>query len=205
MGPVPPALAEDRLVAEVKMRKPRLLVVGIGLVLLLLLFGCLPEAVGPAGDADGQGTGAPGEDAAMSSPFETIERGFHSGLREARAEAIRGAASWAALWRAHVGPSPAGEEKSAPFVDFTQEMVLAFFLGEQRTSGYEATIARITQEEARLLVSVEVTSPPPGAMLLQVLTQPYHLVRTPRSDLPVEFAVHSLLPGERTKPAGRVK
>jgi hypothetical protein len=142
------------------MRKLRLLVVGMGVVVLPLLVGCLPLALLPAGDADGQGTGAPGADAAMPIPFEAIERGFHSGIREARAEAIRDAASWAALWRAHVGPSPAGEEKSVPFVDFTQEMVLAFFLGEQRTAGYEATITGIAQEEERLLVSVEVSSPP---------------------------------------------
>jgi hypothetical protein len=80
-------------------------------------------------------------------------------------------------------------------VDFAREMVLAFFLGEKPTSGYTATITEVLQLQDKLRVKVAVETPPPGSFLLQVLTQPFHIVRLPRYDLPVEF-VEVEAPGE---------
>ncbi len=68
-------------------------------------------------------------------------------------------------------------------------MIVAVFSGEKRTGGFEIEIARIEQAQAarRLRVSVRVTSPAPGAMRAQALTQPYHIVTLTKIDLPVVF------------------
>lgn len=119
--------------------------------------------------------------------FQTVDQGVHSRIREARQVVIRDIEAWRRLWAEHVAgriPKP-----SLPPVDFTREMVIAFFLEEKPTSGYEVEIVEIIQLEGQLLVKVRVKSPLPGVPLLQVLTQPHHIVKLPRYELPVEFSV----------------
>lgn len=148
-----------------------------------LLSGCLPK--------DEPGGGCPycpgGGGAAVVVTFETVDRGVHSGIRDERRVVIRDGAAWASLWAEHVaGRTPPPQ---LPAVDFSREMVLGYFWGEKPTSGYGVEITEVVQTAQGLLVRVEVSFPRPGAPVLQVLTQPYHLVRLPRSDLPVEFLV----------------
>ncbi len=155
------------------------------LAFVVLLGGCLPRGTGgEPGCPVCPGGGAVAE---LSVPFETLDQGVQSGIRHARKLVIRDGETWAALWREHVAervPQP-----PLPQVDFTRDMVIAFFLGEKPTAGYAATIKEIRASLDKLLVRVEVTSPPPGSFVAQVLTQPYHIVKLPRSDLPVEFVV----------------
>jgi len=119
--------------------------------------------------------------------FDTIAHGAHSGVPAERRLVIRDAATWEALWAEHVAeevPPP-----SVPPVDFTREMVIAFFWGQKPTSGYEVETTEIAWVEDRIVVRVQESSPRPEDMVLQVLTQPHHIVQTPRVDLPVEFVV----------------
>ncbi len=123
----------------------------------------------------------------MVVAFETVDQGVHSGIRAERRVVVRDGTAWAALWAEHgAGRTPQPE---LPPVDFTQEMVVGYFWGEKPTAGYRVELTEVVAEATRLVVRVEVGSPPPGAPVLQVLTQPYHLVRLPRSELPVEFLV----------------
>ena len=154
----------------------------------LLLAGCLPEETvskGPIAGATGSS-----EDPLPPSvelPFETIDQGIRSGIRDARQVVIRDPESWRSLWAEHVkGRVP---EPPLPQVDFVREMVIAFFLGEKPTAGYAANIREIFVREGELVVKVYVQTPPPGVFLLQVLTQPFHIVKVGLSDLPVEFIV----------------
>ena len=123
----------------------------------------------------------------MVVAFETVDQGVHSGIREERRAVIRDGAAWAALWAEHTrGQHPA---PAVPPLDFTQEMVVGYFWGEKPTAGYRVELTEVVAEAGRLVVRVEVGPPPPGAPVVQVLTQPHHLVRLPRSELPVEFLV----------------
>jgi hypothetical protein len=122
--------------------------------------------------------------------FKTLDKGARSGVRAYRAEAVLSAEMWDVVWRMHVGGG--SDERAAalpPYVDFTQSMVIAFFMGEQPTSGYGASIVSVAAREDRLVVEVETEVPPRGAAALYVLTQPFHLVEVPRLSLPVEFVV----------------
>jgi len=150
----------------------------------LLLGGCFPkEALEPRPLVCPGGTSAP----ALSVPFETIDQGVHSGIRSGRQLVVRDSAAWAALWAEHI----AGRVSAPPLpvIDFAREMVIAFFLGEKPTSGYSAGIAEIVFDDNKLIVRVDVESPPPGTILLQMLTQPFHIVMSTRSDAPVEFVI----------------
>lgn len=145
----------------------------------LALGGCLPREDRGCPACPGAGT------ASLLLPFETVDHGVHSGVREERRVVVRDEAAWRALWDEHVaGRVP---EPPLPSVDFTREMAVAFFLGEKPTSGYGVEIVEIVLGGERLQVRVEVVSPPPGAPVLQVLTQPFHIVKLARFDLPVDF------------------
>jgi len=80
----------------------------------------------------------------------------------------------------HAPPPP-------PAVDFTTEMVVALFLGERPTGGYEIEVTQVERTDRGLAVRFRVKKPDAGAMLMQVLTQPFHLIELPRVDESLTF------------------
>ena len=55
-------------------------------------------------------------------------------------------------------------------------------------------IQSIEQSSGNLRVVYETTSPPPGAMCTMALTQPHHIVRLKKCDLPVTFSCSEAAP-----------
>jgi hypothetical protein len=108
-------------------------------------------------------------------PIDTIAKGYGSGVREPLQVVIRNQAEWNAFWQRHsatdTNPAP------APIVDFDREMVVGIFLGEKSTGGYEVEIVRAEQSDAAIYFYYREKSPPPGGMVTQALTQPFHLVK----------------------------
>lgn len=148
---------------------------------LSLLSACLPTSFAPAAAVDDAAA------AAGDPGFVSLERGAYSGMTTAGQQVVREKAAYAALLeRVSIGRAP---DALPPAVDFSRDMVIAVFLGTRRTGGYGIEVVRVATEGAELVVRVRHSSPAPGAMLTQALTAPYHLVRTPRSDLPVRFVV----------------
>lgn len=66
-------------------------------------------------------------------------------------------------------------------------MVLGVFLGQKGTGGYSVEIAKIELSGAKLQVLYRQQRPPPGAIVSQVLTQPYHLVKLAASEAEAVF------------------
>jgi len=68
-------------------------------------------------------------------------------------------------------------------------MIVAVFLGEKPTGGYKVEITAIEEDrgKGRLRVVVRERKPPAGAMVIQALTQPYHIVRVKKIDLTTTF------------------
>jgi len=92
---------------------------------------------------------------------------------------------WQRVWAkayANIIPPP-----KAPDVDFSKHMVLAVFMGEKPTTGYETRITKVVKTEKGLKVHVSETAPKPGDVTGQAITAPFHIVMTPKSDLPVTF------------------
>jgi hypothetical protein len=109
-----------------------------------------------------------------------VAQGSRSNIEEARQVTVRTAAEWQALWTEHDGGA-------APAVDFAHSMVVGVFLGTRPTAGYRVEIAAVRSEGGRTVVEYVEHRPPPDALVAQVLTSPFHLVRIPRATGVVEF------------------
>src|SRR5690349_2251334 len=124
-------------------------------------------------------------DDTQSLPVRSLAKGAFSGVRDARQEVIRDAATWEKFWEQH--SVSAGSAAKIPAVDFAKEMVIAVTMGMKRTGGYRIEIARVEPAGKSLKIFVKQTSPPPGALTIQALTAPFHFVAVPKSDLKPEF------------------
>ena len=110
--------------------------------------------------------------------FTTVDKGTYSGVPERKAVLVTDAQAWEALWRQHTSRVVNGP--GAPAIDFSQQSVLAVYMGEQRTGGYSIEVTSITRENGRLTVTVRQSRPGPGAITTMALTQPFHMVRIPK-------------------------
>jgi len=150
----------------------------IGLILIFILAGGV-EMVSSSADSD--------RDAIISVSFSKIDKGFRSGIKERKLVTVKSEKEWGELWRLHKGAFL--PEQPVLRIDFKEEMVVGVFSGEKKTGGYGTEITKI--EEARdkgeLIVFFLETRPPPKAMVTQAITQPYHIVKTRRIDLPAKF------------------
>ena len=59
-------------------------------------------------------------------------------------------------------------------------LFIAAFAGSQRTGGYDIRVVRIDRSGNTLTVHATFATPPPGALTIQVLTSPAHLVSIDR-------------------------
>jgi protease stability complex PrcB-like protein len=115
------------------------------------------------------------------APLATVAKGAMSNIEEPRQVVVRTDAEWQALWKQHDGNS------ATPTVDFTQSMVAAVFLGSRPTTGYAADITGMKTEGTRTFVEYLERQPPRDALVAQVLTSPFHIVRIARTAGSVEF------------------
>ncbi|HWO99834.1 MAG TPA: protease complex subunit PrcB family protein [Methylococcus sp.] len=147
-----------------------------GCILVMLM--ALPTGSGWAGT----GREEPGR-----ISFTLLAEGMQSGIEEERREVIRDDDAFQALWASHsAGMDPA---PPPPAIDFSREMLIAVFAGAQPTAGYRWTLLSLSEENGSLAVRLRLDRPGPDCAVAQVLTQPYLLVKTDRSRLPVVFHV----------------
>lgn len=120
-------------------------------------------------------------------PFVTVDRGFNSGIRERKLLAVKTQKEWKDLWQAHTAITT--PPKSLPAVDFEKEMIVAVFSGEKPSGGYRIEILKIEEDTAKreMRVTFRETKPPRDAMVTAALTQPHHIVKLKKTDLPVTF------------------
>ena len=120
-------------------------------------------------------------------PFVTVDRGFNSGIRERKLLVIKTEKEWKDLWQAHTAITT--PPKSLPAVDFEKEMIVAVFSGEKPSGGHGIEILKIEEDSAKpeVRVTFREMKPPAGGMVTAALTQPYHIVKLKKVDLPVVF------------------
>ena len=114
-------------------------------------------------------------------PFVSIGQGTASGVIDRREVVVQSEQQWQKLWNEHAPGAP------PPPIDFTKELVVGVFAGQLPTAGYRVEIVRVERESGGLSIVYRIESPAKDAMVAQVLTQPFHLVRLPRLGLPVRF------------------
>ena len=76
-------------------------------------------------------------------------------------------------------PGPTG---LGPLVTSAQSgrLFIAVFAGAKRTGGFAVEVDSVTRDGDRLVIRARFTEPPPGALVIQVLTSPAHLVSIDR-------------------------
>ena len=109
--------------------------------------------------------------------FQTVTKGYRSGVREPLQAVVRTQAEWTALWHRHSNEL----NSTPPTVLFDQEIVVAVFLGEKPTGGYDTTIVRADQSDDTLVIYYQEKTPAPGSMVIQVFIEPFHIVRMNRA------------------------
>lgn len=141
-----------------------------------------PPTTPPLGGGAGSGSSTPGGMVTGSSVnTRELGRGSNSryGEQDARVVLARTPAQLNELWSLANGnqlPPP-----SAPSVNFSQNSVVAFFLGQRPTGGYGVRVLRTSASGNTVFVTVEVNAPPPGAITTQALTSPWVALQVPGS------------------------
>lgn len=163
-----------------------MLSVGVSLASLFWIPACVltVEAVGIGSMEIGSINDIKSSDidaAAARNSFQTIDQGRASGLRTEITEIYRTKEEYEAFWARH-------SSDDAPSVDFGTRMVAAVFMGEQVTGGFSVEVTSVEQQgDGGRVVNFATTAPAPGALLAQMLTQPYHIVSLGATDKHVTF------------------
>jgi hypothetical protein len=122
--------------------------------------------------------------------FETIAVGQHSGVvgQQPQVLKIETQAQWEDFWARHrslILSAP----PDLPSVDFSQQMVIAAMDQQEPSGGYRFEITGIEAVEGRLTVRVTKRVPGPDCLVTAEMTQPFHIVRTAKSDLEPQLAI----------------
>jgi hypothetical protein len=117
--------------------------------------------------------------------FQTIDKGYYSGHKSPAYYVINDAEEWADVWDQHTqtfSPQP-----PSPEVDFSRTTIIAVFMGEYNTGGYEIEIKEMVDTGPTVVVKVEKTYPGKGCIVTMALSQPYHIVEVDKIDKQVVF------------------
>ena len=113
--------------------------------------------------------------------FQTVAIGTRSAVRDSLQTVARTQSDWSALWQRHT--SNESSPPALPVLDFSKEIVVAVFLGEKPTGGHGIEITRVFRTDHSLVVWYHEKSPPSRALTTQALTQPFHIVRIPDTNV----------------------
>lgn len=122
---------------------------------------------------------------AADPPLRSLAQGVNSGVEKPTRKVVRTQAEWTRLWAEHAPD----ENAALPKVDWSREMVLAAFMGRRNTGGYRIQVRSAAETKGKLVVQLTETSPGPDSLVPQSLTEPFHFVAVPRSNLPVEWKI----------------
>ena len=84
---------------------------------------------------------------------------IYSGIRTKESLIVGNRDDWKELWGRH---SRGEKDTATPHEDFDRDMVIAVFMGEQKTSGYGIRIAQVEESKSKIYIDLEETSPAPG-------------------------------------------
>jgi hypothetical protein len=117
--------------------------------------------------------------------------GPHSLAEKLTTIVVRTPHEWTALWQ-RIGAEPPRA------IDASIEIAVAVFIGERRTGGYGVELASVRTSQGSVRVEYRERTPPPEAMLPQVITSPWVVGTLDATDAPIEFV--ALPPQSHAKP-----
>lgn len=114
---------------------------------------------------------------------QVVVAGQQSDIKEARFVVARTQDEFAALWKTHAAA------KSAPAVNFSEQIVVGVFLGQQRQAGTKVKLTLMPDplDSTKLVVFWEGETPSAKGFAAQVLTTPFELRAVPKRYASVAF------------------
>ena len=119
--------------------------------------------------------------------FETIGKGNMSTINEKKSFVINNLTEWNKMWEEAFKEffSPPEYLLNVPNTYFSRYTILAVYMGECPTSGYEIDISDITESNNAIFVKVSEKTPQGDFHYLS--THPYHIVKTTKLKKQVIF------------------
>ena len=117
--------------------------------------------------------------------FQTISKGYYSGHKSPAYYVIEDEMEWAVVWNQH--GSIYLPKQPPPEVDFSNNTIIAGFMGEFSTGGYGIEIKEIVNIDGSVVVKVEKTYPGEGCAVTEAFTRPYHIVKTDKIHKEITF------------------
>ncbi len=131
---------------------------------------------------------APPSSPQVSVPFEILVDGdTHASIPARDQQVIETEAGWKSYWR----DVHRGLPTTPPLipVDFTTSNVVGVSLGRQTTSGFGLKITSISTSSSGTIVNLTESTPTITCTVVQVITNRYLIVRTPKLTSPVSFHI----------------
>jgi lysyl-tRNA synthetase class I len=118
-------------------------------------------------------------------PFETLAQDFYGGMADSNHLVIKDTESLVNIYELiNKGRIPALD---IPTINFNKETVIALFLGEKNSGGYSIAVEKIMSINGKVTVTYKITTPKPGNMVSSVMTQPFCIVKMPKSSNEIVF------------------
>ncbi|MFA6316072.1 MAG: protease complex subunit PrcB family protein [Elusimicrobiota bacterium] len=127
-----------------------------------------------------------------ASAWETIS-GQNCGVSKPQMVAAHDTQTLAQLWAKTYGGTP--KALDLPSVDFTKETVVAVFLGEKPTPGFnvDLELQQDPMNPNRLYVLYKEKAPKSGAFMPQVVSRPFVILKVPKAYSEVVFEANQLV------------
>ena len=119
------------------------------------------------------------------SGVNILTSGNHSNIKDPQYSDIHNQADFDALWQKAFAKQSGAPDK--PVVDFSKDMVLAIFIGDQSTGGYIIRIKNVDTSGATIDVTVLVTSPGQNCRHPRSASDAFMIATMPASTKTVNF------------------
>ena len=123
------------------------------------------------------------------SGADILATGSHSNMKDQTYSDIHNQADFDALWTKAFANQSSAPDK--PVVDFSKDMVLAVFIGEQPTGGFRIRISKIDTSGADIEVTVVGVQPGQNCRHPQTSSEPFLIATFPASTKTVNFTPQS--------------
>jgi PrcB C-terminal len=118
-------------------------------------------------------------------PFQILLQDTHGGYTESKFTVIVDNESLTEVYNLlNKSRSP---KLKTPVINFEKEMVIALFLGEKNSGGYAITVEQVLNKNNKVSVFYKATSPKLGDMVTSVMTQPFTIIKMPKTEKEIVF------------------
>jgi len=168
----------------------------VSLAATMAILGCAGTGGndGPSGGGEvGQSASGPPEGTTLLFPdSNAVALEWASGITTPLTETLMDDAEFTARWNEAMSvqtPAP-----PSPSIDFESESVILVAQGQKPSTGHRIQIDSALWRSDRVDVYVTAASPDPTTCMTgAAISNPIHMVRIPRTDLPIRFHLDSII------------